>query len=175
MPQWLPNPAGLIAATAALIVVFALTATWFRPRAADRFSNFQARVLSTALREYRMDIVTNDMSQVRQFMAAKGAPADYRVAKGLQSLTLTGGGLLRWRNNPVAMVCFDRGDGQMLFMFVMNRSALKDPPPENPRVSYLRDMNAASWTKDDKVYLLAGPEEENFQEKYLGKESPNVD
>ena len=82
-----------------------------------------------------MDLVTNDMRQIRQFMAQRGAPADYHVPRGLERLQLTGGGRLTWRNNPVSMVCFDRGDKQMLFLFVMKRSAVKDPPPKTPRVA----------------------------------------
>ena len=62
---------------------------------------------------------------------SRGAPADYDVPRGLERLQLTGGGRLTWRSNPVAMVCFDRGDKQMLFLFVMKRSAVKDPPPGN--------------------------------------------
>ena len=124
-------------------------------------------MVSEAQREYRMDLVTNDMQQVRQFMASRGAPADYHVTRGLERLQLTGGGRLTWRSNPVAMVCFDRGDKQMLFLFVMKRSAVKDPPPETPQLTKVRQMLAASWTRGDNTYVLAGPEEADFAKKYL--------
>ena len=166
LPTWWRRPAWL-AAAACLALLIGLASLWFRPAKADEFANFQARMVSTALREYRMDIVTNEMSQVRQFMAARGAPADYVVGPGLSRLQLTGGGLLRWRNHPVSMVCFDRGDRQMLYLFVMDRSALKDPPPSTPRVTQVRELVAASWSQGDKTYVLAGPEEPDFLRKYL--------
>ena len=65
------------------------------------------------------------------------------------------------------MVCFDRGDRQMLYLFVMNRSAVQDPPSASPVVAKVSKLITASWTQGDKTYVLAGPEEANFTGKYL--------
>ena len=160
------RPALWIAAAAAAIVIAA--GIWsFSPKTTDRFANFQARMVSGAIREYRMDIRTNDIGAVRSDLASRGAPREYSIPKGLQRLTLTGGGALRWQDNPVAMVCFDRGDKQMLFLFVMNRAALKDPPAESPRLETVRGLSTVSWSDGDKTYLLAGPQEPEFASKYL--------
>jgi hypothetical protein len=169
-PPWWRRPLPLTAA-ALVLLMFGLVGWWLQPRNADRFANFQTRMVGAALREYRMDLVTNDMGQVRQFLARRGAPADYDLTKGLERLHLTGAGLLRWRSNPVAMVCFNRGDDQMLFLFVMNRSALKDAPTETPQLAKVADLMTASWSRGDKTYLLAGPEEADFGSKYLPPES----
>jgi hypothetical protein len=163
---WWRRPIWLTTA-AVVLIVLGLIGVWLRPRSLDRFANFQSRMVGAAQLAYRMDIETNDMQQVRQFMASHGAPADYDVARGLEHLQLTGGGRLTWRSNPVTMVCFDRGDKQMLFLFVMKRSAVKDPPPKAPQLSKVRQMLAASWTEGDNTYVLAGPEEADFLKKYL--------
>jgi hypothetical protein len=166
-PQvWWHSPVWLTA-VAVVVLLLGLAGTWLKPRPADRFANYQSRMVSEAQREYRMDLVTNDMRQIRQFMANRGAPADYDLARGLEHLQLTGGGHLIWRSNPVTMVCFDRGDKQMLFLFVMKRSALKDPPPDTPRLARVHQMLTASWTHGDNTYVLAGPEETDFVKKYL--------
>ncbi len=165
-PIWWRSPFEL-AAVAAVVLFIGLAGLWLKPRTPDRFADYQARMVRSALREYRMDVVTNDMQQVRQFLAARGAPADYVVPRGLKQLQLTGGGLLRWRSQPVTMVCFDRGDKQMLFLFVMARSAVKDPPPETPQVVKVNKLLTAQWSQADKTYLLAGPEEADFVRKYL--------
>jgi uncharacterized membrane protein YbaN (DUF454 family) len=163
---WWRSPAWM-AAAAAVLLLLGVIAVWLAPRRPDRFANFQERMVSTALREYRMDLVTHDMRQLRQFMAARGAPADYEVPQALERLPLTGGGQLVWRTHPVTMVCFNRGDDQMLFLFVIKRSALGDPPPELPRVSAAHDLVTVSWSHGDQTYVLAGPEEKDFVRKYL--------
>ncbi len=164
---WWRRPTTWLAPAAALVLFLALAAIWLLPRNPERFAILQARMVSTALREYRMDLVTNDMGQVRQYLASRGAPADYEVSQGLQKLELTGAGFLRWRNHPVAMVCFNRGDNQMLFLFVTRRSVVKDPPPEKPQLGKQADLVTASWSRGDKTYILAGPEEPDFARKYL--------
>lgn len=170
-PQlWRQKPVWL-AAAAAFALFLGFAGFWLKPPAPNRFANFQARMVSTALRQYPMEIVTNDMRQVRQWMAARGAPADYDLTKGLEQLQLTGGGLLRWRSNPVAMVCFNRGDNQMLFLFVMTRSAIKDPPPPTPQLAKVSALQTASWSHGDKTYVLAGPEDVDFARKYLPPKS----
>jgi len=160
LPVWL-------AAAAVLVALVCLAGLMTRPPAANRYENFQVRMISTAVRPYAMEIVTNDMGELRKSLATRGAPADYELTKGLERLPLTGGGALRWRNNPVSMVCFNRGDNQMIFLFVLNRSALKDPPPAKPQVSKSNDFITVRWSCGDKTYLLAGPEEAGFVEKYL--------
>jgi hypothetical protein len=166
-PQvWWRRPVWLTAA-AAVLLVLGLIGAWLKPRVPDRFANFQSRMVGAAQLAYRMDLETNDMQQVRQLMASRGAPADYDVPPALEHLQLTGGGRLTWRSNPVAMVCFDRGDKQMLFLFVMKRSAVKDPPPKTPQLAKVRQMLVASWTLGDNTYVLAGPEEADFLKKYL--------
>jgi hypothetical protein len=166
-PQvWWRRPVWLSAA-AAMLLVFGLARAWLKPHVPDRFANFQSRMVGEAQLAYRMDLETNDMQQVRQYMAIHGAPADYDLTPGLERLQLTGGGRLTWRSKPVTMVCFDRGNKQMLFLFVMKRSGVKDPPPKTPQLVKVRQMLAASWTHGDNTYVLAGPEEADFLKKYL--------
>jgi hypothetical protein len=154
-------------AVAVVLILVGLAGLWLKPRPAGQFANYRARIVSGALRQYQMDIQTNDMRLVRQDLASRGAPADYILPQGLERLHLTGGGRLTWRSHPVAMVCFDRGDKQMLFLFVMKRSALKDPPPAKPRLDKVNELLTASWSQGDETYLLAGPEEADFLQKYL--------
>ena len=166
IPLPTPSRAPLWLAAAACLLLLAVAGVWTHPRTVNNYSNFQARVVSTALRDYRMDIVTNEMGEVRRYLASQGVPADYEVPPRLSRLKLTGAGALRWRSNAVAMVCFNRGDNQMLFLFVVNRKAIKDAPPEKPQVGRQQDYFAVRWSRGDKTYLLAGPQEANFLQKY---------
>lgn len=165
---WWPRRAWFAAAMAVCIVlVVTLGSHWWRPRTPDRYADFRQRMVGTVLRTYNMDIVTNDMGQVRSFLQAHGAPANYTVPQRLSKLSLTGAGLLRWRDNPVSMVCFDRGTNQMVFLFVMQRSAVEDPPPAAPEFAQVNELRTASWSEGDKTYFLAVPEEAGSPQDYL--------
>jgi hypothetical protein len=159
-----------LAAAAILVFLMGLAAVLLRPSVPDRFANYRETMVSAAIRVYGMDLTTDDQNRLRQFIAQKGAPADYELTKGLEKLELKGGGLLRWRGNPVSMVCFDRGDSNMLFLFVMKRSALEDPPSPATSKADLATVDGlmtASWTRGNETYVLAGAEEPRFAEKYV--------
>lgn len=162
---WWRMPIGL-AAAAVVVVALGLALFWHKPRVPDRFVDFQQTMVSKAIRGYAMEWETPDMNQLRKNIAGRGAPADYDLPEGLEKLSLTGGAVFPWRNRPVAMVCFNRGNNQMAFLFVMQKSALKDPPPERPAEGKVSDFVTASWTRGDKAYLLTGAEGADF-EKYL--------
>jgi len=154
---------------AAAVVLFCTLAILLPGRrgAPNVLANFQSRMVSAAIRDYRMDIRTHDMEQVRQYLASKGAPKDYQITSGLARLSLTGAGALTWRGNPVSMVCFNRGDDQMLYLFVVQKSALRDPPATSAEVTNEKGRVCVRWTEGDKAYVLAGPEEPGFLQKYL--------
>ncbi len=154
-------------AIAAAIILFIGIGVLFHSRTSDHFADYESRMVRGALREYRMDLVTNDLAQIRLSMASRGAPSEFFIPKGLSNLRVVGGGALKWRSNPVTMVCFDRGDKQMLFFFVLDRTAVKDFPAQTPAIRKISRLQSASWTKGDKVYVLAGPEDPNFAQKYL--------
>jgi len=166
-PAFWQRPPAWIATAAACVLLLGVSALVLQPRIPDRFADFRSRMVRSALRQYSMDIVTNDMGQVRQFLAGRGSPADYSLPPGLARLSLTGAASLKWRSTPVSMVCFDRGDREMLFLFVMDRAEVKDAPPSIPQVAKVNKLVTVSWSDDKRAYVLAGPEEADFAKKYL--------
>lgn len=166
LQPWWRQPVWLTAAAA--MVLFLLWLSFGSgPSVPDHFANYREMMVSFALKNYGMDWVTNDQTSLRQLLAAKGAPANYNVPGGLEKLKLTGGAALTWRNHPVSMVCFDKGNNQMVFLFVMPRAGLKDPPasPE-PKLTKISSFMTASWTQGENTYVLAGTQEEGFPKKY---------
>ncbi len=159
-PAWL-------AAAAAIVLLLALYPLRPRPGHPDRFADYAAMMVSKATLQYGMEFKTNDLVQLQRMIAAKGGPEDYHIPPNLEKLPLTGGGTLRWRSNPVAMVCFDKGSNNMVFLFVMKSTAVKDPPPAKPTLAKINSMLTASWTSGDKTYVLAGVEEADFEKKYF--------
>lgn len=163
LPPWWQRTPVLAAACAALVLFAAFYFLWDPAGAApNRFEDFRSRMVSTVLREYRMDVESGDAEQVRNYMQSRGAPADYRVTPGLEKIELAGGGFLRWRNHPVSMVCFRRPDRQMVYLFVMESTAVADAPAPGPHVETVKDLNTASWVEQGKVYLLAVPSDQGI-------------
>jgi hypothetical protein len=157
--QWWSRRVAL-AAAAAIVLFAVISSVWWNFQPKSEFTKFRARMVGSILREYHMDIVTNDMQRVRLHLAQKGAPADYTVPSGLRATSLTGAAALSWNGKPVSMVCFDRGTNDMVFMFVYRKQHL-DNVPEKPELKPVSDLGTASWASGDKVYLLAasGPVE----------------
>jgi len=154
-------------AAAACIALAAIIATiWVSSNRGSDYNQFRSRIVGSVLREYRMDIVTNDMQVVRAYLSAKGAPADYQVPDGLAALPLTGAGVVPWEKQSVSMVCFDRGAGNMVFMFVSQRKTVKDPPPA-PQFAMVKGLSTLSWTAGEKIYLVAAAADENSLRSYL--------
>jgi hypothetical protein len=166
LQPWWQTPAWL-AVAAGIILLLTLVPLLPRPTVPDRFANYRDMMVSIALKNYRMDWETNNMAGLRQLIASKGAPADYELPNELEKLKLTGGAALSWRSNPVSMVCFDKGNQKMLFLFVMRTAGVKDAPlTPHPELVKVSSYLTASWRNGDKTYVLVGPDEEAFK-KYL--------
>jgi hypothetical protein len=164
-PVFWRRPAWL-AAAALVAILLGIGALWVRPSAFQRFDLYRSRIVSTVWREYRMDIVTNNLPAIQAYLAQSSAPTNYVVPPKLEQLGVTGGGRLKWGNEPVSMVCFDRGDQQMLFLFVVNRDALKGEPERRPQLQKINMFQTASWSDRTHLYILAGPDDPAFLKKY---------
>ncbi len=147
-----------ILACAALIAATLITLFFFsrKESSSDSFEIFRSRMVRSVLREYRMDIVTNDMAQIRGFLARNQAPADYPLSEKLASFRPIGGGVLSWQDRRVSMVCLDSGRTNMLFLFIADRDGMRHPPPSvEPDFAKVNKLMTASWSQGDKVFLLA--------------------
>ena len=158
----------MLTAAAAFVLLLGLAAFWLRPRDAHRLADFRVRMARTALRPYNMNMVTNDLNQIREYLRQNQAHGDYVLTKNLEKLPGDGCAILRWHNRQVSLVCFDLGNRQDLYLFVINRADLSDPPAAGaPRLARVGKLMTASWSDRDKTYLLAGAGDEAFLRKYL--------
>jgi len=153
-----------LAAAASIVILVSIAGFWNQSKSGE-FANFRSRMVGSALREYRMDVKSKDMEVVRQVLASKGSPTDYQITSGLAKLQVVGGGALSWKSKPVSMVCFHNGTN-MLYLFVMNRTAVKDAP-QVVQTESVRGLTTLSWTEGNNSYVLAGPDEPGFAQKYL--------
>jgi hypothetical protein len=143
-------------AAAAIVVLLGVIAIWDQAPAHPGLTEFRGRMVRTVLREYRMDIHSGDMDEVRTYLRNQNAPADYRLPPRIETVPVVGGGRLTWQDRPVSMVCFNRGDGELLFLFVIEQAALPDSPGAEPEFAQVNRLMTASWTAENRAYILAG-------------------
>jgi hypothetical protein len=155
----------LLAAAAAIVLFLGASALWLRPSPFERFDLYRSRIVSTVWREYQMDITTNDLAAIRTYLRKSQAPSGYSVPPALEQLKPTGGGRLKWGDHPVAMICFEREDTQMVFLFVVDRRVLKGEPERPPQLWKVDPFQTLSWSDTTNTYVLAGPNDPAFFKK----------
>ena len=167
--HWWQRRAALMAAAAmiALLVTFAVTLGKRQP-APETFAQFRTRVIGIVLREYRMDLETNDMRVIRAFLSNRGAPADYVIPAGLQKLPLAGCGVLTGKDGkPVTMVCFEGDQARFVWLFFTKATDWPDRPPAQPDFKRVVSCVTASWSDADSIYVLAGETTDAMLRKLL--------
>lgn len=160
----------LLAIAAVGILLLCLSAFWIQRRDRNQPLDFRNRMVSTALRGYGMDLKTNDLAEIRSFLAEKKAPSDFTLSPRLQKLESTGCVVLRWKDNPVSMICFRTGrplapgEQSDLFLFVTDRASFSTGSLNLRRVNKLL---TASWSDGGKAYLLATDGDVEFLRRFL--------
>lgn len=133
----------------------------------NNLATFRGRMVGAVLRQYTMDIVTNDMSQVRAFLASKSAPADYTLPEKLARLPVSGGGILSWQGQKVSMVCLDSIKQGTLFLFVVDDSTLKEGPVGVREFERVNKLSTVTWKTNGRTYVLAGSGGREDLEQYF--------
>jgi uncharacterized membrane protein YbaN (DUF454 family) len=153
LPLW-RSPV-VLSAAAAIAIILAIVAVWQRPSAENSFQTFRSRMVNAVLRQYRMEVETTNMVQIRAFFSTNGAPADYVLPQNLNQLPAQGAGMLSWQDRRVSMVCLDSGVSGTAFLFVVDKSSTGHPPGQR-EFARVSELNTVSWTDGDKTYVFAG-------------------
>jgi hypothetical protein len=164
LPVW--RRPRVLAAAAGIVLLLGLSALLWWPAHKDgSFATFRSRMVSAVLRQYRMDIETNDMASIQKYLVGQKAPTDPAVLSGL-TLAPTGAGLLSWKASSVSMVCFDGGAQGTVFLFIADASEMRDPPGQRD-FTQVNKLMTVSWTERGKVYVLATHGGRETLEKYF--------
>jgi hypothetical protein len=164
---WWQRPVLLVVA-AAVVVLAVVAGYWWRQPVLQDFASYRQTMARLVSGDYKMMLETNDLNAVRQFLAANHSPANYVLTAEMQKLPAEGCALINWHGRPVSLVCLDRGADNDLFLFIVNRSALRDPPADpTPRFAQIGQMTTASWTIGDTSYVLASKGSEDDLRKFL--------
>jgi hypothetical protein len=164
---WWERPA-LLAAAAAAIVLAVLAGYLVGQPSTPTFQSYRKNMAKLVSGEYKMMLETNDLSAIRQFLGKNHGASDYVLTKELEKLPGEGCALITWHGQRVSLVCLERGHDDDLFLFIVDRSALPDPPlGQSARFARVNNMTTASWTAGDKTYVLASKGNEEDLRKFL--------
>jgi hypothetical protein len=111
-------------------------------------------MVDSVLRQYQMDIETNSMPAIRQFLTTNQAPSDYVLTAELDRLVPRGAGLQSWLGQRVSMVCLDAKSQGTAVLFIVDSSTVRSPPPATPAFRQVSKLMTASWTVQGRAYLL---------------------
>ena len=164
----------VFAVVAVVAVLTGLLSLWLRPREDTGYTGYANRMVSAALRGYSMDLTTNDLGQIRAFLAQTGSPSDYAVPTGLQlKAAALGCALETWQGARVSLICFKSGkslrQGQTndLWLFVTDSKSVRGAPEGGPVIRKVNRTMTASWTEGGLTYLLVADGDAAFLQQYL--------
>ena len=173
---WWRRPA-VVATLAVIVIVIAIgsivTPNISRGPKLTAFEAFRTRMVNSAVKSYAMDVETNDVAQIRAYLAKKQAHGDYVPPANLDEKTsAVGCAALNWQGKPVAMICYKTGlplaDGSKsdMFLFVMNVNDVPNSPREStPEFAKVSILTTASWSQNGKLYLLAAVDESELKRR----------
>jgi len=157
----------LLAIAAAIVVVIGLVSLRM-PHGQNTIASYRTRMAKFALREYSMNLVTNDLGEIRAYLKQHGAPADYVLRPPVAKLPGVGCALLKWQNQPVSLVCFRLGKQDLLWLFVIDRQSLPDASStERPVFQQVGKLATATWSGQGKTYLLGLIGDQKDIQEYL--------
>ncbi len=167
---WWRSPLVALApvAIAAVAAVAFFVANWRSSPAG--FPAYRAQMTELVSGEYKVDLETEDLSDLREFFARRGWPSDYTVPAALEHYPLEGGMTVRWRGERISVLCFgsDEDDSKDLWLFVADARALPDAPPSaTPEFARVATLITATWRSGDRIYMLAGRGDERSLGKFL--------
>jgi Protein of unknown function (DUF3379) len=154
-------------AAAAAVVLLALGA-WYFLTPQNKFADYRDRVVRQSQRGYVMDMWSTNLADIHSFLMTKQCP-DYALPQPLVRLPAIGcASNVEWRDHKVSMVCLKNRHNQDLYLFVLDRQNLDDPPASGARdFAQVLQLGTESWTEGDKVYILAGRGDESELQQYL--------
>ncbi|HSH17354.1 MAG TPA: hypothetical protein VLD18_15040, partial [Verrucomicrobiae bacterium] len=151
---WQSTKVRALALAAALVGLLTIL-LWPTPPEVETLDQFRERMVRTVIREYRMDLTTSVESDIRAFLRANQGHPEFQLRGAVGEVPLFGAGRLSWRGKPVSMICLARRPNALMYLFVIERSALDVPPGESPEFAEVVNRATASWAAGDLVYVLA--------------------
>lgn len=167
---WFRRPA-FWAAAASLAVLLVLGNWWLSDREGGtpldhlgrngaasgpiEFATYREKMARIVSGKYKISFKTTDLEKIRAYLAKNRGHVNYLIPPRLEQLPGQGTAVLTWRKSTVSLICLESPAKQTLYLFITNRTDVPDAPADTaPQFAQLDRLASATWSQDDKVYLL---------------------
>lgn len=104
---------------------------------------------------------SKDLGEIRSWLASHGGATDFSIPQGLENRGGAGCEVVSVSGTKVSVLCFHLGHGRTAHLYIVNRSQLSKPPPQDtPVVTKNGAYAVASWSAGDKSYFLSSQGDE---------------
>lgn len=159
----------LLLAAACFVALAAVLGLWPRhSQPAVTVADYRDEMVGFIKVTPALELETSDLSRVAQFLEKKNAPSQFEIPKPLREMKPVGCRTLRFRGHDVSLICFQRGEGKLVHLFVMDRAALADLRRDSaPDFAKEGTWMTAAWAAGDHTYLVAAQGDREQLEKFL--------
>jgi len=144
-------------ALAAALAIFVGLAQW-RSRSPEKvsFAGMTPRVVEFFGTPPELPKRSQDKAELRAWLLAQGAPADFRIPAKLMPLESLGCQVVDVHGRPAWLTCFWREKGELVHLFAVRRSDFRDGPTSAaPQLHEHGGWSFASWAEGDVLYTMA--------------------
>ena len=99
--------------------------------------------------------VPHDLFQVRGWLAENKLDTNFMMPRGLNDELISSCRVVTWRGSKVYIVCYELQNHRTAHLAVIDRSALKDAPPESPVFDQIGKVATVSWSRGSHTYMMA--------------------
>ena len=157
-PQWLAIAALVIISTAS-IFLWSNQPTWSGPKT---FAAFQVDMSSYLESFFLLDLQTDNLDEVRDWLASKHGFTDYEIPAALAAHPSVGCEIIDWHDAKIALICFDV-NGELVHLFVSPDNSFPGAGETTvPNVKMAGKWACADWHENEKNYLVLTQGTESF-------------
>ncbi|MBA3543977.1 MAG: hypothetical protein H0T83_06020 [Chthoniobacterales bacterium] len=163
--RWLVGLAGV----AALLFLLAQVVDLWHNAAPDAavLPGYASEMVSFVKLPPRLEMESADLGAIKGWLAQNGTLTP-EVPANLAALQPVGCRVLAYRGHKVSLVCFQRAEGKLAHLFVVDRAALPGlKPGAAPSFDQEGEWTSALWAEGDRAYMIAVQGDEAAVRSYL--------
>jgi hypothetical protein len=161
-----------IALAAAAIIVFAVFFSSWRGLFVPNVSlaDYRSEMVSFIKITPPLELESTSLDRIRDWLGQRDAPIASAIPSGLSALDPVGCRILTFRGHEVTLICFRRGPGKLVHLFVVDRGALsKLPNATAPVFAQEQEWMTAAWQDTNHAYLMGTQGDRALLERYLNR------